>query len=67
MDSEKTKYDMNTESEMIPNWVHLSLEERQTILANVAETKGIPDNAVEKDFWVSMVLRVCLKIIIIKV
>ncbi len=48
---------MNTESEIISNWVHLSLEERQTILANVAETKGIPDNAVEKDFWVSMVLK----------
>lgn len=39
------------------NWVDLSIEERQTILANVAEEKGIDDNAVEKDFWVSMALK----------
>ena len=32
-------------------------EEQLTILANVAEDKGIVDNAVEKDYWVSMVLR----------
>jgi hypothetical protein len=37
--------------------VKLSLEERQTILANIAEDKGIGDNAVEKDFWVSMALK----------
>jgi len=39
------------------NWIYLPLEEKQTILANVAEEKGIDDNAVEKDFWVSMVLK----------
>lgn len=39
------------------NWIKLSKEERLTILANVAEEKGIVDNAVEKDYWVSMVLR----------
>lgn len=39
------------------NWVHLSLVEKQTILANIADEKGIDDNAVEKDFWVSMVLK----------
>ena len=39
------------------NWVDLSIEERQTILANVAEEKGVDDNAVEKDFWVSMTLK----------
>lgn len=39
------------------NWVDLSIEERQTILANVAEEKGIDDNAVEKDYWVSMALK----------
>lgn len=39
------------------NWVNLSIEERQTILANVAGEKGIDDNAVEKDFWVSMALK----------
>lgn len=39
------------------NWTKLTIEERLTILANVAEAKGIVDNAVEKDYWVSMVLR----------
>jgi len=46
---------MNTENKS--SWVELSLEERQTILANIAEDKGIDDNAIEKDFWVSMVLK----------
>lgn len=46
---------MNTDIKS--NWVDLSIEERQTILANVAEEKGIDDNAVEKDFWVSMTLK----------
>ena len=46
---------MNTDIKT--NWVNLSIEERQTILANVAEEKGIDDNAVEKDFWVSMALK----------
>ena len=40
------------------NWTGLTTEERLTILANVAESKGIVDNAVEKDYWVSTVLRV---------
>lgn len=48
---------MSMETEKRKSWVHLSLEERQTILANIAEEKGIADNAVEKDFWVSMVLK----------
>ena len=39
------------------NWAELTKEEQLTILANVAEDKGIVDNAVEKDYWVSMVLR----------
>ena len=38
-------------------WTQLSIEERQTILTNIAEDKGIVENAVEKDYWVSMVLR----------
>lgn len=46
---------MNTTIKL--NWVDLSIEERQTILAHVAEEKGIDDNAVEKDFWVSMTLK----------
>ncbi len=39
------------------NFTKLIKEEQLTILANVAEDKGIVDNAVEKDYWVSMVLR----------
>ena len=39
------------------NFTKLKKEEQLTILANVAEDKGIVDNAVEKDYWVSMVLR----------
>ena len=39
------------------NFSKLTKEEQLTILANVAEEKGIVDNAVEKDYWVSMVLR----------
>lgn len=39
------------------NWTKLTKEEQLTILANVAEDKGIVDNAVEKDYWVSMALR----------
>jgi len=46
---------MNTENKS--SWVELSLEERQTILANIAEDKGIDDNAVEKDFWVRVFLK----------
>ncbi|MCD8183455.1 MAG: hypothetical protein LUE99_10570 [Bacteroides sp.] len=39
------------------NFTKLTKEEQLTILANVAEGKGIVDNAVEKDYWVSIVLR----------
>lgn len=39
------------------NWTKLTRDEQLTILANVAENKGIVDNAVEKDYWVSMALR----------
>ena len=38
-------------------WTKLSKEERLTILTNIAEDKGIVENAIEKDFWVSMVLK----------
>ncbi|MDR1223818.1 MAG: nucleotidyl transferase AbiEii/AbiGii toxin family protein [Tannerella sp.] len=48
---------MSMETEIKLNWVQLPLEEKQTVLANIAEKKGIDDNAVEKDFWVSMVLK----------
>lgn len=39
------------------NWTGLTKEERLTILTNIAEEKGIVENAVEKDYWVSMALR----------
>lgn len=39
------------------NWTELTRDERLTILSNVAEAKGIVENAVEKDYWVSMSLR----------
>lgn len=48
---------MSMGTDKTSSWVHLSLEEKQTILSNIAEEKGIDDNAVEKDFWVSMVLK----------
>ena len=38
-------------------WTKISVEERLTILNNIADDKGIVENAVEKDYWVSMVLR----------
>lgn len=38
-------------------WTKLSIEERLTILTNIAEEKGIVENAIEKDYWVSIVLR----------
>ena len=41
------------------NWTKLTIEEKLTILSNVAESKGIVDNAVEKDYWVSMVFSLC--------
>ena len=39
------------------NLTELTKEEQLTVLNNVAEEKGIVENAVEKDYWVSMVLR----------
>lgn len=39
------------------NWTELTKEEKLTILANIAENQGIVENGVEKDYWVSMVLR----------
>lgn len=41
----------------IINFTELTKEEQLTILDNVAEDKGIVDNAVEKDYWISIVLR----------
>ena len=38
-------------------WTKLSVDERLTILTSIADEKGIVENAVEKDYWVSMVLR----------
>ncbi len=38
-------------------WLNLSDEERRNTIAVVAEAKGLPENAVEKDWWVTLVLR----------
>ena len=38
-------------------WTKLSKEERLTILTNIAEETGIVEKAIEKDYWVRMVLR----------
>ncbi len=53
---------MSIDSKFSNNWVGLSKEERQTILAYVADKKGIIDNAVEKDYWVSMVLKAIFRL-----
>lgn len=37
-------------------WLALSLEERRTILSNIAAEKKVDDRAIEKDYWVSVVL-----------
>lgn len=39
------------------NWKDLTLAEQRTILTNTAEENGLVENAVEKDWWVSMVLK----------
>jgi predicted nucleotidyltransferase component of viral defense system len=38
-------------------WLSLSDEERRNTIAVVAEAKGLPENAIEKDWWVTLVLR----------
>lgn len=43
---------------MMKAWTNLTKEERQTILTNIADEKGIVENVVEKDYWVSMTLRI---------
>jgi hypothetical protein len=38
-------------------WLNLSDDERRNTIAVVAEAKGLPESAVEKDWWVTLVLR----------
>ncbi len=38
-------------------WQSYSIVERKTMLQQLAEKEGIPDYAVEKDWWVSAILR----------
>ena len=38
-------------------WLNLKKDERKAILQNVSDTKHIPDYAVEKDWWVTAVLK----------
>ena len=40
-------------------WINLTEDEKLTILSNIAEEKGIKENAVEKDFWSAWFLRLC--------
>lgn len=41
------------------NWQQYTLSERRTIISNVAQQSGTPndENAIEKDWWVTMVLK----------
>ena len=41
----------------ITTWANLPESERQAILTQVAEKYALPENAIEKDYWLSMVLR----------
>jgi len=38
-------------------WLNLSDEERRDSITIVAEARGLPVNAIEKDWWVTVVLR----------
>ena len=38
-------------------WIDASLQERTVMLQQVAESKGIVDSAVEKDWWVTLTLK----------
>lgn len=39
------------------NWKDLTIDEQSAILGNIAEKTGLVENAIEKDWWVSMVLK----------
>lgn len=43
------------------NWLSYSLAERKAMLQATAEKEHIPDYAVEKDWWVTMVLKVLFR------
>ena len=47
----------NNNKMKITTWTNLPESERQAILTQVAEKYALPENAIEKDYWVSMVLR----------
>ena len=38
-------------------WIDLDMEERRVILRTVSEGKSIDPESVEKDWWVTMVLK----------
>ena len=44
------------------NWLSYSLAERKAMLQATAEKEHIPDYAVEKDWWVTMVLKALFRI-----
>lgn len=56
MDSEIVKRD--NKQIIMTNWRELSKEEKIAALQNVAGTKHIPPQAVEKDLWVTTILQV---------
>lgn len=41
----------------VRTWANLPIDERLTILGNIADDKKIHENSVEKDFWVTMTLK----------
>jgi predicted nucleotidyltransferase component of viral defense system len=38
-------------------WLALSPDQRKTIITSIAARSGFPEKAVEKDWWVTMVLK----------
>lgn len=44
------------------NWQSLSIQERKVILQNVSGNERLPDTAIEKDWWVTMILYALFKL-----
>ena len=42
---------------LMKNWLSHTLDERKVILQKASEQEGLPDYAVEKDWWVTMTLK----------
>jgi len=48
---------MKSSSRAKMNWLEHNIEERKVMLQQVADTIHLPDYAIEKDWWVTMVLK----------